>query len=135
LVRHGSSGQIRITGSNPLGLVQIDANTLEDPADLKALLKAVEFSREIGNSAELRPFAKREAMPGSSSVSELENYVRNGISTVWHQTSTAKMGRDPMSVVDSQLSVYGVESLRIADASIMPRVTTGEHHGSLRDYR
>ena len=43
----------------------------------------------------------------------------------WHQTCTAKMGRDSMSVVDSQLSVYGVDNLRIADGSIMPRVTTG----------
>jgi choline dehydrogenase len=42
-----------------------------------------------------------------------------------HQTSTAKMGRDAMSVVDGQLKVYGVDNLRIADASIMPRVTTG----------
>lgn len=125
LVRPGSSGQISITGSNPLDPVRIDARTLEDPADLKALIKGVEFSREIGNSAELRPFAKREVMPASSNTSELENFVRNGISTVWHQTSTAKMGRDPMSVVDSQLKVYGIENLRIADASVMPRVTTG----------
>jgi len=125
LVRPGSSGRVSITGSDPRDPVQIDANTLEDPADLKALLRAVEFSREIGNSAALRPFARREVMPGSSNPSELENFVRNGISTVWHQTSTAKMGRDPMSVVDSHLSVYGVENLRIADASIMPRVTTG----------
>jgi len=46
-------------------------------------------------------------------------------STYWHQTCSAKMGQDPMSVVDSQLRVYGIEHLRIADGSIMPRVTTG----------
>lgn len=125
LVRPGSSGQVRLTSSNPVDPVEIDANTLADPLDLKALIKAVEFSREIGNSATLRPFARREVMPGSSNPGELENFVRNGISTVWHQTSTAKMGRDSMSVVDSQLKVYGVKNLRIADASIMPRVTTG----------
>jgi choline dehydrogenase-like flavoprotein len=48
-----------------------------------------------------------------------------GLGTFWHQSSTAKMGRDEMSVADGQLKVYGVERLRIADASILPRVTTG----------
>jgi choline dehydrogenase len=125
LVRPGSSGRVSITGSDPLDPVQIDTNTLEDPADLQALLKAVEFSREIGNSASLRAFAKREVMPASSNTSDLETFIRNGISTVWHQASTAKMGRDPTSVVDGELKVYGVQNLRVADASIMPRVTTG----------
>ena len=55
----------------------------------------------------------------------LEEYIRNGLVTFWHQSGTAKMGRDAMSVVDSELKVYGVEGLRIADASILPRVTTG----------
>ena len=55
----------------------------------------------------------------------LEDYIRNGLVTFWHQSGTAKMGRDSMSVVDSELKVYGVEGLRIADASILPRVTTG----------
>ena len=125
LVRPRSRGEIRLTGSNPRDPVQIDANTLDDPADLKALVRAVEFCREIGNSEALRPFAKREAMPGPLKGLELENFVRNGIATVWHQTCTAKMGRDPMSVVDHQLRVYGIENLRIADGSIMPRVVTG----------
>jgi choline dehydrogenase len=59
------------------------------------------------------------------SVAELEQFFRNGLGTHWHQSGTAKMGRDAMSVVDGKLKVYGVEGLRIADASILPRVTTG----------
>jgi choline dehydrogenase len=55
----------------------------------------------------------------------LENFVRDSVGTYWHQTCTAKMGRDAMSVVNAQLKVYGIENLRIADGSIMPRVTTG----------
>src|SRR6266849_6120134 len=55
----------------------------------------------------------------------LEDFIRDAASTYHHQTCTAKMGRDSMSVVDSQLKVYGIENLRIADGSIMPRVTTG----------
>jgi choline dehydrogenase len=56
---------------------------------------------------------------------ELENFIRDGTLSYWHQTCTAKMGRDPMSVVDGSLKVYGIDNLRIADGSIMPRVTTG----------
>ena len=58
--------------------------------------------------------------------SKLEQFFRDGgLGTFWHQSGTAKMGGDAMSVVDGQLKVYGVDALRIADASIMPRVTTG----------
>jgi choline dehydrogenase len=64
-------------------------------------------------------------MPGNLKGAELENFVRNDTISYWHQTSTAKMGRDAMSVVDANLRVYGIERLRIADGSIMPRVTTG----------
>jgi choline dehydrogenase len=55
----------------------------------------------------------------------LENFIRDAAVTYWHQTCTAKMGRDATSVVDNHLKVYGIENLRIADGSIMPRVTTG----------
>ena len=125
MVRPRTRGQIRLTGPNPLEPVQIDANTLDDPADFKALVKAVELCREIGNSPALRPFAKREVMPGLLKGTEFEDFIRDGIATVWHQSCTAKMGRDPMSVVDHRLKVYGIENLRIADGSVMPRVTTG----------
>jgi choline dehydrogenase len=55
----------------------------------------------------------------------LETFVRDSVVTYWHQTCSAKMGRDSMSVVDGKLNVYGIEDLRIADGSIMPRITTG----------
>jgi choline dehydrogenase len=64
-------------------------------------------------------------MPGNLKGTELENFIRDATITSWHQTCTAKMGRDGMSVVDANLKVYGIENLRIADGSIMPRVTTG----------
>ncbi len=64
-------------------------------------------------------------MPGKLKGAELENFIRNAAVTYWHQTCTAKMGRDSMSVVDGNLKVYGIEKLRIADGSIMPRITTG----------
>jgi choline dehydrogenase len=55
----------------------------------------------------------------------MENFIRNAASTYWHETGTCKMGRDAMAVVDSKLRVRGIEGLRVADGSIMPRVTTG----------
>jgi choline dehydrogenase len=105
--------------------VQIETNMMSHPADLKAAIAMVQLSREIGNSAALRPFVKREMMPGNLKGAELENFIRDTVVTYWHQTCTAKMGRDSMSVVDGNLKVYGIENLRIADGSIMPRITTG----------
>jgi choline dehydrogenase len=125
IVRPKSRGRIRLTGPNPTDAVQIETNMMSHPDDLKAAIACVQLCREIGNSDALRPFTKREVMPGNLKGAELENFIRDSVVTYWHQTCTAKMGRDSMSVVDANLKVYGIENLRIADGSIMPRVTTG----------
>jgi choline dehydrogenase len=125
VVRPKSRGRIRLTGPSPLDPVQIEAEFLCHPDDLKAAIACVGLCREIGNSTALHHFAKREVMPGNLKGAELESFVRDGATTYWHQTSTAKMGRDAMSVVDGNLRVYGIDNLCIADGSIMPRVTTG----------
>ena len=125
VVRPKSRGRIRLTGPSPLDPVQIEAEFLCHPDDLKAAIACVGLCREIGNSTALHHFAKREVMPGNLKGAELENFVRDGVTTYWHQTCTAKMGRDAMSVVDGNLRVYGIDNLRIADGSIMPRVPTG----------
>jgi choline dehydrogenase len=106
VVRPKSRGQIRLTGPNPLDPVEIEANMLSHPDDLKAAIACVKLCREIGNSAPLRPFVKREVMPGNLKGTELENFIRDGAVTLWHQTCTAKMGRDPMSVVDGTLQTF-----------------------------
>jgi choline dehydrogenase len=125
IVRPKSHGSIRLTGRGPMDPVQIETNMLSHPDDLKAAITCVQLCREIGNSAALRPFVKREAMPGNLKGPALIDFIRDSVVTYWHQTCTAKMGRDAMSVVDSNLRVYGIEKLRIADGSIMPRVATG----------
>jgi choline dehydrogenase len=125
VVQPKSRGRIRLTGSDPADPVQIEANYLGDPDDRKAAFACVELCREIGNSNALRPFVSREVIPGNLERPQLENYIRDTAFSFWHQTSTAKMGRDEMSVVDGDLKVYGIDNLRIADGSIMPRVTTG----------
>jgi choline dehydrogenase len=125
LERPKSRGHIRLTGPDPTDPVQIEANMLSHPDDLKAAMAGVQLCREIGNSAALSPFVKREVMPGNLKGAELERFVSDAVMTYWHQTGTTKMGQDAMSVVDGTLKVYGTEHLRIADGSIMPRVTTG----------
>jgi choline dehydrogenase len=125
IVRPKSRGRIRLTGRYPLNPVQIETNMMSHSDDLKAAIACVQLCREIGNSAALRPFTKREVMPGNLKGVALENFIQDSVVTYYHQTCTAKMGRDPMSVVDGSLRVYGIENLRIADGSIMPRVTTG----------
>jgi choline dehydrogenase len=125
VVRPKSRGHICLTGPDPTDPVQIQPNMLSHPDDLKAAIAAVQLCREIGNSAALRPFTKREAMPGHLKGAELEEFIRDAAATFWHQSGTAKMGHDATSVVDGSLKVYGIEHLRIADGSIMPRITTG----------
>src|SRR5262249_18148572 len=132
LVRPRRRGYLRVAGPNPTDTIEIVANTLAGSADMKALIRAIELCREIGNSSAMSPFAKREVMPGNQTAGELESFARNAVSNFWHQACTAKMGRDEMSVVDSQLRVYGIDCLRIADASIMPRHHDREHDGYLR---
>ena len=125
VVQPKSRGRVRLTGSDPADPVQIEANYLGDPNDRKAALACAELCREIGNSGALRPFVRREVIPDNSERPELENYIRDATFSFWHQTSTAQMGRHAMCVVDGYLKVYGVDNLRIADGSVMPRVTTG----------
>jgi choline dehydrogenase len=125
VVRPKSRGRVYLSGPNPDDPLRIEANLLSHPDDIKAALIGVELCREIGNSQALRPFARREVMPGNLKGLELQNFIRDGAISYWHQSGTARMGRDAMSVVDGELRVFGLENLRIADASIMPRVTTG----------
>jgi choline dehydrogenase len=125
LARPKSRGRIRLTGANHHDPIEIEANTLAHPDDMKAAIACVELCREIGNSAPLSPFVKREVMPGNLKGAALQNFIRDAASTYWHQTCTAKMGHDAMSVVNGSLKVHGIDHLRIADGSIMPRIVTG----------
>src|SRR5215470_9240687 len=115
LVRPKSRGCLRLTGPNADDPIQIEANTLSHPDDLRAAIACVELCREVGNSTPLGPYTKREVMPGNLKGTELEDFIRDAAITYHHQTCTAKMGRDSMSVVDAKLGVYGIENLRVTD--------------------
>ena len=125
LAQPKSRGELRLSGPNADDAMVIRANTLADPDDMRAALASVEMCRDLGNAAAFGTLVKRESMPGQLGRVELEQYLRNGAVTYWHQSCTARMGRDAMSVVNANLQVYGIDNLRIADASIMPRITTG----------
>ncbi len=125
LSRPHSRGRVSLTGPNPEDPLHIETGWLTDPSDAAPAAAAVALARELGNSPAMRAFSKREALPGPRSGEALTDYMRNAAQTYWHQSCTAKMGRDSMSVVDGELRVYGVGGLRVADASVMPRVTTG----------
>lgn len=120
-----SRGVVKLSGPNASDSVVIEANTLSHPDDLTAAIASIQLSREIGHSAAFTPLVKREAMPGKLTGPEMEQFARNAAVTYWHQSGTAKMGRDALSVVDGSLKVFGIEKLRIADASIMPEITSG----------
>ncbi len=120
-----SRGSLHLTGADPGAPLRIQANTLSHPDDLRAAHATVALARELAHAPAGAHLLKREALPGVLSGAAMEEYLRNSAITFWHQACTAKMGRDAMSVVDGQLRVHGIDRLRIADASIMSNVTSG----------
>jgi choline dehydrogenase len=125
LAQPASRGRLRLQSADPQAPVAIDADFLSDPADMATARACVRLCRALGNAPAFRPFVRGEAMPGDLEGDALDLYIRDAAVTYWHQSCTAKMGRDAMSVVDATLKVYGVDGLRVADGSVMPRVTTG----------
>ncbi|WUI00732.1 GMC family oxidoreductase N-terminal domain-containing protein [Spirillospora sp. NBC_00431] len=127
LVRPASTGEIRLA-ADPWEAPLIDPRVLSDDADLVALAAAVRLCQQIVDAPELRDtWGARELYPGplAESTGDLHGYIRRSVLTYHHQAGTCKMGVDDAAVVDPRLRVHGVEGLRVADASIMPFVTTG----------
>ena len=113
-----------LKSSNPADRPLIDAQFLSHPDDVKALAVGIEMCREIGSAGPLKELSKREVVPAKTLTgNDMENFVRNGATTYFHQCGTCRMGKDAMAVVDAKLRVNGVRNLRIADSSIMPRIT------------
>ncbi|MEV7908671.1 GMC family oxidoreductase, partial [Streptomyces anulatus] len=128
LVRPASHGVIRLSGASPDDPVLIDPRVLSEKADLEALAAAVRLCQEIVAAPALREdWGAYELYPGTlaESTEGLHAYIRETVITYHHQSGTCKMGVDEQAVVDPELRVRGVAGLRVADASIMPAVTTG----------
>jgi choline dehydrogenase len=125
LVAPKSRGEIRLSSADPKDRPVVDARFLSHPDDVKALAFGIEVCRDIGNSSDMKDFVKREVAPGKKlQGKEMEDFVRNGATTYFHQAGTCRMGADKDAVVDAKLRVNGVQGLRIADSSIMPRIAS-----------
>lgn len=123
LVAPKSRGTLRLRSANPDDRPIVEANFLSHPDDVSALAKGIELARAIGNSAPMRSFVKREVAPGKQlSGTDMETFVRDGVTTFFHMSGTCRMGKDDHAVVDSRLRVNAVEGLRVADSSIMPKI-------------
>ena len=122
-----SRGELRLRSADPDEAPDINPNYLIEEADVAAHVRGIRMSREIGEANALKEWRKREVLPGPErkTDAELRDFVRRAASTIYHPSGTCKMGIDHMAVVDPDLRVYGVEGLRVADASIMPAITSG----------
>lgn len=124
-----SRGRIRLRNANPAEHPRIHANYLSDSAgfDLKRMIEAARVSRAILSQPAFQPWRGAEIFPGAQATTDadLADFVRSKAETVYHPVGTCRMGRDPHSVVDSHLRVRGISGLRVADASVMPEVPSG----------
>jgi choline dehydrogenase len=120
-------GSVSLRSSDPKDAPMIRLNYLQSQSDLQKLIEGIKLVRELFHTSAFDEFRGREVAPGADVTSDedLEAYIRETCSTVYHPVGTCKMGIDAMAVVDSELRVYGVEGLRVVDASIMPTLTTG----------
>ncbi|HEY1748008.1 MAG TPA: GMC family oxidoreductase N-terminal domain-containing protein [Xanthobacteraceae bacterium] len=125
IVRPVSRGELKLTANDPAAPIHLDPGYLSQAADLNALVHSLEVSIEILEDAAFAKWRKRSVWPKARTRAEREQWVRQTCETYHHQAGTCKMGIDAMSVVDPHLRVYGIEGLRVADASIMPAVTSG----------
>jgi choline dehydrogenase len=128
LVQPQSRGEVKLRSTNPQDPPVIDPKYLSVETDVQTYIRAIECCRQIANSPAFADFNDGEVAPGLDA--NLEQYIRNYATTIWHPVGTCRMGHDALAVVDPQLRVHGVEGLRVADASVMPTVPSGNTNAS-----
>ena len=127
LITPESRGTISLWSVNPLDAPAIRANYLSTDADLRTMIAGVRLARRLAHAKTFDQFRGEELHPGAAmeSDAEISEFLRNELETLYHPVGTCKMGNDALAVVDARLRVRGIERLRVADASIMPRVPAG----------
>jgi len=127
VLRSESTGSIHIKSKNAAEPPAIRFNFLSSEHDRTGLLAAIRKGRTLMATSPLKEVTGEEIAPGATvqSDAELLDWVRKNAETTYHPVGTCKMGSDPMAVVDRELRVHGIEGLRVADASIMPTLTSG----------
>ena len=126
-LRPESRGHIRIQSADPLQHPLITPNYLSTDLDRKTAVESIKHVRKIMATSAMQPHIASEYLPDSAAQSdeELLQQAREIANTIYHPTSTCRMGCDSNAVVDAQLRVNKVKNLRIADASIMPEIVSG----------
>jgi choline dehydrogenase len=124
-VRPESRGTVHIRSRDPVAYPAIVPNYLGDPADQRAALAGMRFTRRIMSQPALAPYLESSADYFGDTEESMLAYARVAGNTLYHAVGTCKMGCDSMAVVDRELRVVGLERLRVVDASIMPRITSG----------
>lgn len=126
-LRPESRGHVHINSADPEAYPKIFANYLATETDCSVAIRGVRLGRKIAKANPLASMITDEHEPGWNleSDDEILDWVRNRATTIYHPTSTCKMGNDDMSVVDNRLKVHGFDGLRVADASIMPTLVSG----------
>ncbi len=122
-----SRGRVRLRSAAPQDRPLIEGNFLSHPDDLHTLVEGFRLVRRLAATPAFTKRLQGELVPGPnvSSTAQIEQWIRENLGTVFHPVGTCKMGNDPMAVVDDQLRVHGLQGLRVADASIMPTLVTG----------
>lgn len=128
-MRSKSRGWVRLASGDPAAAPSIFFNYMSDVDDRVEMRACVRLTREIFAQAAFDPYRGEEIAPGAGVVSdaEIDKYISRHVESGYHPCGTCRMGGgdDPLAVVGSDLRVIGVEGLRVADASVMPRLTTG----------
>jgi choline dehydrogenase len=126
-MRPTSRGFVKLKSSNPIDSPRIQFNYMQTEHDLNEMREGIKIARNIFHQKSFDHYRGREISPGENINSNdgLNNFIRSKGDTAYHPSCTCKMGNDDMSVVDQDLKVYGVEKLRVIDASIMPNIVSG----------
>jgi choline dehydrogenase len=126
-MRPESKGHIHITSADPGKPPAINFNFLSAEVDAELTVKAVRIARAIMTARAMAPLQVKEQAPGADKTGddEIIDWVKKSAETTYHPVGTCKMGNDAMAVVDPRLRVRGIAGLRVADASIMPTLTSG----------
>jgi choline dehydrogenase len=126
-VNPASRGEITLRSANPTDAPKIQANYLQSDFDIRTMIDGIRLTRDIIAQKAFEPYRGRELAPGPvmESDEDLTTWLRATAMTTFHPVGTAKMGNDPLAVVDARLKVHGIDGLRVADASIMPIISSG----------
>jgi choline dehydrogenase-like flavoprotein len=122
-----SRGSVRLRSADPQAGPSMDPNYFSDPRDVDTMIAGLRLAREIGRASALDPWRGEEVQPGPEARHDdsLNAYLHNSLQSYHHPVGTCRIGEDNMAVVDTSLRVHGIAGLRVADASVMPSVVSG----------